>query len=486
MADTQLDLLLIGGTVIDGTNAPSLRADVGVRADRIVAVGDLQGAVARTTHDVTGKTIAPGFIDVHTHDDNAVLAKPDCFPKISQGVTCVVVGNCGISAAPMRLDQRPPEPLNLLGQQEDFVFESFERYIEAVQTTQPAVNVAALVGHTSLRIKHMSDLGRPANASEAAAMRRDLESAMASGAIGLSTGLAYANAMPAPTEEVIDLARVAAQHQGLYTTHLRSEFDEIIDALDESFAIGSEAQLPVVVSHLKCAGPQNWGRSDEVLEAIAATAHSDRVHMDCYPYSAGSSNLDLKQVDERVNILITRSEPHPEQSRRMLAEIASDWGVSQMEAAKRLMPAGAVYFSIDEQDMRNILRHPRSMIGSDGLPLDPHPHPRLYGTFPRVLGRYVREESLLPLSQAIHKMTGLPASVFGLADRGRIQPGCFADLVVFDAERINDVATFDDPIRPAVGIDRVWVNGSLAFADQQGTGERSGRYLYGKQTNFTL
>jgi len=482
MIATKLDMLLTGCTVIDGTNSPPIRADVGVRGDRIVAVGSLQGAAARTVYDATGKTISPGFIDVHTHDDNAVLIKPDCYPKISQGVTCVVVGNCGISAAPVRLNQRPPEPLNLLGEQSDFLFDSFDRYVEAVEAASPAINVAALVGHTSLRIQHMSDLGRAANASERSAMQKDLELAMASGAIGLSSGLAYDNAMPATTEELIDLAKIAAEYGGLYTTHLRSEFDQIIEALEESFAVGSTAELPVVVSHLKCAGPQNWGRSEEVLGTIEQGSYSDHVHMDCYPYAAGSSNLDLNQVDERVNILITRSEPHPEQSRKMLAQIASEWGVTQMEAAKQLLPAGAVYFSIDEQDMRNILRHPKTMIGSDGLPLDPHPHPRLYGTFPRVLGRYVREESLLTLPEAVHKMTGLPASVFGLANRGKIRPNYFADMIVFDAATINDVATFEDPIQQSVGIDCVLVNGVVAFTNGRSTGARNGRYIHNNQT----
>ena len=477
MNEPAFDLLLTGGMIIDGSNAPPFFGDVGIVGDRIVAVGDLRQATSKQAVDLSGKAISPGFIDVHTHDDIAVLSKPDCLPKISQGVTTVIVGNCGISAAPLYLKQAPPEPLNLLGSAKDFVFESFRTYVEAVEASRPAVNLAALVGHTSLRAKHVRDLSRAATTSETTCMQRDLDQAMAEGCIGLSTGLAYQNAFAATTAEVIDLACIAAKYNGVYTTHLRDEFDGIITALEESFTIGSEAKLPVVVSHLKCAGPQNWGRSKEVLAAIESGPYHDHVHMDCYPYAAGSSNLDLKQVDEQVNILITRSDPHPEQVQKSLAQIAREWGVTQLEAAKRLMPAGAVYFSIDEQDMQTILRHGKTMVGSDGLPCDPHPHPRLFGTFPRVLGKYCREESLFPLHTAVHKMTGLPASVFKLQDRGIIKAGYFADLVVFDPEEIRDVATFQSPMQPAAGIQCVVVNGTISYRHGQPTANRAGRYI---------
>jgi N-acyl-D-aspartate/D-glutamate deacylase len=477
MASDSFDILFTGATVVDGTGAAARVADVGVLGDRVAAVGDLGGASAHQTHDLAGRALAPGFIDVHTHDDNAILRAPDCLAKISQGVTTVVVGNCGISAAPVRLHGRPPEPLNLLGDREDFPFEDFAQYVHAVGDAGPAVNVAALAGHTSLRISHVGDLARVATARESLAMQNDLERSMARGAIGLSTGLAYPNALAASTSEVVGLAKVAASAGGIYTTHLRNEFDAILDALDEAFAIGAEAGLPVVVSHLKCAGPQNWGRSAEVLAAIESSPWADRVQMDCYPYRAGSSNLDLGQVDDRIDILITRSEPHPEHATKTLARIAEEWGVSQPEAAKKLMPAGAVYFSMDEGDMRVILEHPKTMIGSDGLPSDPHPHPRLYGTFPRVLGRYCREQSLFPLEQAVRKMTGLPAETFGLAGRGKVEPGCFADLVVFDPHTVADTATFEDPHQVSAGIERVVVNGRVAYYNGRPTGSRSGRFL---------
>ena len=471
------DTLLTNASLIDGTGAPPISADIGIVGDRIAAVGDLSAGAAREFLNASGKVVAPGFVDVHTHDDSAVLTSPDCLAKISQGVTTVVVGNCGVSAAPVTLGEHPPEPLNLLGEQRDFKFRSFADYVSAVGEAPPAVNVAALVGHTSLRIGRVGRLDRPATPSELAAMRADVEASMRGGAIGLSTGLAYANALAAPTEEVLELAGVASEYDGIYTTHLRDEFDGIVGALGEAFRIGETADLPVVISHLKCAGPQNWGRAPEILNHIEQSGLNDRVHMDCYPYAAGSSNLDLGQVDERVKILITRADRHPEAVGKTLAAIAAEWGASQIDAAKRLMPAGAVYFSISEEDMRTILRHDKTMIGSDGLPHDVRPHPRLFGAFSRVLGKLCRDESLLGLHTAIRKMTSLPARVFGFVDRGFVRPGCYADLVVLDPATVGDCATFTAPKRLSAGIEAVYVNGIRAFVDGAPTGNRRGRYL---------
>ena len=308
-------------------------------------------------------------------------------------------------------------------------------------------------------------------------MRAQLIEGLECGALGLSTGLAYLSANAATTEEVIALAEPLAGACALYTTHLRSETEGILDAMREAFAIGGKCKVPVVISHLKCAGVDNWGRSGEVLQALESARAKQPVGCDCYPYAAGSSTLDLRQVDERVEIRITWSKPHPEMAGRTLAKVAQRWQIDQVEAARRLQPAGAIYHSISEEDMRRILRHPATMIGSDGLPNDPMPHPRLWGTFPRVLGRYSRDEKLFPLSEAVHKMTGMPAGRFGLDDRGLVRAGYFADLVLFDPETICDTATFDDPIRLAEGIARVWVNGVLSYVGSALTGQRSGRFL---------
>jgi N-acyl-D-aspartate/D-glutamate deacylase len=301
--------------------------------------------------------------------------------------------------------------------------------------------------------------------------------ALAHGALGLSTGLAYRNANAASTAEIFALTQPLAAAGALYATHLRTEGDAVLDALDEAFRIGRHARVPVVVSHLKCAGVANWGRAGEVLRALDEARVAQPAGCDCYPYAAGSSTLDLRQVDTRVEITITWSHAHPEVAGRSLAQIADTWNTSQHEAARRLQPAGAIYHSIDEHDMRRILAHPATMIGSDGLPNDAHPHPRLWGAFPRVLGRYCRDEKLFPLAEAIRKMTSLSAERFGLVERGRLCEGCFADLVLFDPLRIRDAATYDDPIRPAEGIQAVWVNGQLAYTPAGATENRAGRFL---------
>jgi N-acyl-D-aspartate/D-glutamate deacylase len=339
------------------------------------------------------------------------------------------------------------------------------------------VNVAALIGHTALRNNHMDRLDRTATSAEIAGMREQLSEALEHGALGLSTGLAYLSAFSATTEEVIGLAEPLAAAGAIYTTHMRTETEAVLDAMEEAFRIGRQSRVPVVISHLKCAGIANWGRSGEVLQALEMAREGQPVGCDCYPYAAGSSTLDLRQVDERVKIMITWSTPHPEVAGKTLAEIAAGWEVSQMEAAERLRPAGAIYHSISEDDMQRILSHPATMIGSDGLPNDPLPHPRLWGTFPRVLGRYCRELGLFPLTEAIHKMTGLPAARFGLHDRGLIRENYHADLVLFDPATVRDVASFTDPVRAAEGIVKVWVNGVLSYDGGQSSGHRGGRFL---------
>jgi N-acyl-D-amino-acid deacylase len=434
--------------------------------------------------NANGLVLSPGFIDTHTHDDISVIRNPAMLPKLSQGVTTVIVGNCGISASPVSLGDDLPDPMNLLGNAADFVYPTFAAYVEAVGTVRPAVNVAALIGHTALRNNQMDRLDRSATEAEIEAMQDQLREALEGGALGLSSGLAYLSANAASTEEVVALARLLTPAGAVYTTHMRTEAEAILEAMHEAFEIGRASHVPVIVSHLKCAGIANWGRSGEVLQALEAARASQEVGCDCYPYAAGSSTLDLRQVDERVKIAITWSTPHPEMAGQTLAEIAEAWSVTQLEAARKLQPAGAIYHSISEEDMRRILRHPSTMIGSDGLPNDPLPHPRLWGTFPRVLGRYSREEKLFSLPDAIHKMTGMPAQRFGLAERGLIREGYWADLVLFDPKTIIDTATFDDPIRASEGILGVWVNGVLSYTSQGATGDRAGRFLPRGKTDW--
>jgi N-acyl-D-amino-acid deacylase len=471
------DILIRNANVVDGSGGAGQIGDVAICGNRICEIGPSLSRHAREFIDAGGMVLAPGFIDVHTHDDTSVIRTPEMPAKLSQGVTTVIVGNCGISAAPVHLRGEPPDPMNLLGSRDAFCYPTFAAYVAAVEKATPAVNVAALVGHTALRNNHMDRLDRVATASEIAAMRAQLAEALDCGALGLSTGLAYQSANAATTDEVLKLAEPLAAAGGVYVTHMRTEAEGILDAMQEAFRIGLRCSVPVVLSHLKCAGIANWGRSGEVLQALDAARGAQLTGCDCYPYAAGSSTLDVRQVDPRVKITITWSTPHPEVAGQSLARIAEDWGVPQMEAAQRLRPAGAIYHSISEQDMRRILAHPATMIGSDGLPNDPRPHPRLWGTFPRVLGRYCREEKLINLTEAVHKMTGMPAQRFGLVRRGLIRNDFCADLVLFDPEKIIDTATFADPARPAEGIVSVWVNGVLSYSVEGSTGNRAGRFL---------
>ncbi|HTW44238.1 MAG TPA: D-aminoacylase [Acidobacteriaceae bacterium] len=471
------DTLIRNATVYDGSGAAPEAADVAIGGAKILAISPSLDCYAVMTIEADGLALAPGFIDTHTHDDTAVLRNPAMLPKISQGVTTVVTGNCGISAAPVRLKGEPPDPMNLLGDSSAFRFPTFAAYAAAIAKTRPAVNVAALVGHTALRNNNMDALDREATADEVAGMRVQLEEALQHGALGLSTGLAYLSANAATTDEVVALAEPLADANAIYTTHLRSESAAIMDALQEAFTIGGRARVPIVVSHLKCAGVDNWGRSTEILTVVETARAAQPVVWDCYPYAASSSTLDLRQVDPRVKITITWSTPHPEAAGKLLAQIAEEWNIPQLDAARRLQPAGAIYHGMAEDDVRRILRHPATMIGSDGLPLDPHPHPRLWGAFPRVLGYYSRDERLFPVEEAVHKMTGLPALNFRLAQRGLIREGYYADLVLFDPIAIRDMATFDNPAQPAEGIDRVWVNGVASYSAGEVTEKRAGRYL---------
>jgi N-acyl-D-amino-acid deacylase len=474
----EYDIVIKGGRVVDGLGTPAVNADVAIKGDRIAAVGDGAQWHSRRIIDAAGKIVSPGFIDCHTHDDRVLLSDPLMRPKVSQGVTTVVTGNCGISLAPVAMPGHTvPPPLNLIARTSKDVFGTMHDYVKALSDSPASVNSAALVGHSSLRVSVMDRLDRPADKPEVESMRRELDAALEHGAVGLSTGLFYPTAMHSTTEEVIGIAAPLKRWDGVYTTHLRDEGAHVCDAMEEAFAIGRAADVPAILSHHKVLGRANRGRSVETLALYDKARASQPLCMDVYPYAASSTVLDVQRMGDCERVLITWSKTRPEAGGQDLFELAKKEGKTPQALANELQPAGAIYFAMDEEDVKRIIAHDHVMIGSDGLPHDTKPHPRLWGAFSRVLGRYSRDMKLYGLEEAVRRMTSLTAAQFGLQDRGVVKAGCFADLVVFDPDTILDAATFTDPIKPSIGIGCVLVNGAVVERDGAATGERPGRFL---------
>ncbi len=475
------DYILRGGEVIDGSGRARFHADVMIKGDRIAEIGTVARTAGAHEIDVTGRVVAPGFVDVHTHDDRALFATPEMAAKASQGVTTVVTGNCGISLAPLSIDHAPPPPLDLIGDAADYRYGRFADYLMALDRSPAAINSACLVGHSTLRVGSMAALDRPAEAAEIGRMGELLQEALDAGAVGLSSGLAYAPAEHAPAAEIEALAALLQPAGALYTTHMRNEGDRVLESLEESFAVGRAAGVPVVISHHKTIGRQNFGRTAQTLPVIAAALAGQEIGLDAYPYIASSTVLTAAQAERATKVLVTWSKSAPEQAGRELSAIVAEWGVGPKAAVDRLQPAGAIYWMMDEADVQRVLAFPHTMIGSDGLPHDFHPHPRLWGTFPRVLGHYCRDLGLFELEEAVHKMTGLPAARFGLSGRGKVAAGAYADITVFDPATVIDRATFEQPITPAAGIEHVFVNGHPVWAEGKPTGDRPGRALRRQQ-----
>lgn len=468
------DFIIRGADLIDGSGAPRRRADLAVRGDRIIAIGQLDGMPAGRRIDAQGRALAPGFIDVHGHDDLMFVEKPALPWKTSQGITTVVVGNCGVSGAPAPRPGNTAAALALLG--ETPLFADMAAYLAELERLQPMINVAALVGHANLRLAVMEDPAAAPSAAEQAGMEALLEQSLLAGAVGFSTGLAYEPGARAQPAELHGLARVAAGHRRLHTSHIRNEADAVEQAVEEVLEMGRATGCATVVSHHKCMMPANWGKSRATLANIdRARAQGLDVGLDIYPYPGSSTILIPERAEQIEEIRITWSVPHPECSGRALADIAREWGCDKTTAARRLLPAGAIYFAMDEAEVQRIFQHPACMVGSDGLPNDAHPHPRLWGSFTRVLGRFVREAGLMTLEAAVARMTGLPARVYGLRDRGELRVGAYADLVLFDPATVADRATWETPTLPSVGVDGVWVNGQAVFPEPARS--RPGRVL---------
>jgi N-acyl-D-amino-acid deacylase len=526
-------LLLRGGRVLDGSGAPAVVSDVAVEGDRIAAVGPgLRGEAARVL-DVTGHAVAPGFIDAHAHSDLFYLACPSAESKIRQGVTTEVVGMCSFSLAPVAPERREAVRgwAGGLGARGETAWETFGQYLDALRAVRPAVNVVHFVGHGALRIAAMGFVERPAGPDDLRAMERLLGEALDAGAFGFSTGLVYPPSAYAETGELVALARSMARRGGLYFSHIRGESSMLLDSVAEAIRIGEEGGVPVQVSHVKAAGRENWPKLDAALRALdLARARGVDVAGDVYPYNAGSTKMDnlmpawahaggLARLLERLGDRATRRRIAEEclvdgerwrtlsqgavgfdeifvaSCRRReveglsLAALARQTGTAPAEALMTLLyeercAVGMVSFSQSLENVAKALAHPALMIGSDSIPLfagegerPGRPHPRTYGTFPRVLGEYARERRLFSLETAVHKMTGLPAARLGLRDRGLVLPGHAADLTVFDPAAVRDESTYAEPHRYPSGIPYVVVNGVVAVDGGRLQGPRSGRVL---------
>jgi len=507
-----LDLKITNGRIIDGTGAPWYRGDIGVKGDTIVAIGDLSATPATVTLDAHDQSVAPGFIDLLGQSQNAVLTDPHLEAKVRQGVTTEVTGE-GFSPGP-----------SIRGR-----WKTLGDYFSALEKGGTAVNFAFFVGASNPREMVIGDVNRPPTAEEMRQMEAIVESAMRDGAIGLSTSLIYLPAMYSTTDEIINLAKVAAKYGGVYFSHIRDEGEKIDSALDETIRIGREAHIPVNVWHMKVSGPANWGRMPHVIDRLnEARTEGIDVAANVYPYIASSTSLStlapdwaleggyaefqkrLGDPEQRARIadwlrqeLARRREhgvfvgnianPALEQyQKKFLEDIAAGMGLSLDEALMKLFAEtpqspSVIFYSMNEADVQAALKQPWVSLGSDSGSPTPEArakaaaaHPRAYGTFPRVLGHYVRDEKLFSLEEAVRKMTSQAADRAQLADRGVIRPGMKADIVVFDAARIRDVATYADPHRFSEGVIDVVVNGVPVLRGEQMTVALPGKVLRGR------
>jgi dihydroorotase/N-acyl-D-amino-acid deacylase len=530
------DIIIMNGRIVDGSGNPWYYGDVAIRGDRIAKVGRIGPSRARRRINARGMIVAPGFIDMLGQSEFSLLIDPRAESKVFQGITTEITGEGG-SAAPLN---------DYLIKEGEPYFTHFDlkvdwrtlgEYFARLERSRAAINLATYVGATQVRRYVLRDENRAPTREELDQMRRLVAQAMEDGAVGLSSSLVYAPAHYAETEELIELAKVAARYGGIYATHMRNESNSIMSALDEVIRISREANIPVEIFHLKVAGRQNWGRMGEVIKKInQARAQGLDITADMYPYVAGATSLGASvppwaheggtaKLIERLKDPTTReqlkremrmptdrwenfylsagggqgimiaSALNPELKKyegRRISEIAKMMGKSdEIDAIFDLLIAGnaqigAIYFLMSEDDLRLAIKQPWVSFGVDheavatsGPLSEGRAHPRGYGTFPRILGKYVREEGLLELEEAIRKMTSLAANRIGLQDRGLLKPGFLADVVIFDPAQIRDLATFEDPNRLSVGISHVIVNGQLVLDNGRLTGRLPGRALRG-------
>lgn len=525
-------LIVSNGLVIDGTGNPWYRADIGVEGDRITCIGNLAGEKALRRIDARGFVVAPGFIDIHTHSDLALVVDGRADAHIRQGVTTSVTGNCGTSAAPATEDT-----LNLMAgigiggaKGLDLDWRSPDDYLKVLEKKGVSTNIAALVGHGTVRNCVMGfEAGKPSQ-EELARMKDLVRQAMEAGYFGMSTGLVYTPGVYAGTDEIVELASVVAEFDGLYASHIRGENDTVMEALEEALEVGRRAGARVQVSHLKAMGRHMWGKSVDLLAAIdRARAEGLDVTFDQYPYNASATGLSAvlppwaqeggreefmrrlsdKEARARMredilngtgdwvsmykgvgweNILVTQC-PDPSFEGKSVAQIAAEQAKDGFDACFDLLlefegTPRMVYFTIGDEDLERIMRHPAGMVGSDsgashieGPLAVGKPHPRTFGTFVRVLGHYVREKKVITLVEAVRRMTSAPAQKLRLMDRGLLRPGMKADIVVFDPDTVADTATYEKPYSYAFGVPTVVVNGQVVIDEGEHTGALPGEVL---------
>jgi len=533
------DVIIKNGKVIDGAGNPWFKADVGITGQRISAIGRLGAEKASEIIDATGLVISPGFIDMHSHSDLVLLVNPKAESKIRQGITTEVIGNCGGSAAPlndlMKEEMRKTDSL-IEEAKLQLDWSTMKDYLNRLGQQGVAVNVVPLVGHANLRVCTMGFVDRAPTKTELEEMKRRLAQCMEEGAFGMSTGLIYPPGCYAKTDELVELSRVVANYGGIYASHIRDEGEKLLKSVKEAIEIGEEAGLPVEISHHKAEEKANWGQVKQSLKMIEdVRGRGIDITCDVYPYVASSTVLSAElpqwayergteklvqrltdaetrdrlsremreESPDRASLLgadiwdvtqIARYKNHTDLEGKTISEIAQTKHMDPIELVFDLLiddPAiSVVCFLMCEDDVCTILRHPVSMIGTDGWAVAPYgvlgegkPHPRSYGSFPRVLGKYVREEKILTLENAIQKMTSLPAQKLGLRDRGIITEGLSADITIFNPETITDRATFQNPHQYPDGIEYVIVNGKIAVRERRHTGALAGRVIIPREVS---
>lgn len=523
----KIDILIKNGLVFDGTDSEPRETDIGIKDDRVVFINSNSNVFADKIIDAKGLNVAPGFIDTHAHSDFTILADPRAEGKIFQGITTEINGNCGLSAAPLagELIKRREEDLNELGIKDRWT--DFKQYFMILFNKKPTLNFLTLTGHGNIRACVIGYEDKKPNKEDLKKMLSLLKKTIKDGAVGLSTGLIYPPGLYSTSEEIIYLCKNISDSRFIYTTHLRSESDKVLEAIEEAIRIGEESGVRVHISHIKTSGEKNWHKIESIISTIEeARNRGINITCDRYPYIAASTDLDSilpawvyeggneKEIErlknreirrrirqeilreytdkkcwEKIFISRVNSEDNKWMEGKSVAEISVVRNIDTIDMifnilVQEKLRVDAIFYSMSEENLKKFLSLPYVMIGTDssarcldGITKKGKPHPRGFGSFPRFLGRYVRDNSLMSMNKAIEKITKLPAETFGIFNRGVIKEGAYADIVIFDYNRLTDKATFDNPFLKPDGIYYLIINGSPVIWEGELTGIRPGRIL---------